>query len=65
MATDEQSWNGNGGGRTPGRDRGAEPPRRSSRSRSPGPAREGERGSVLHFSVWVTLAVYCHPLLGK
>jgi len=45
MSTDEQSWNGNGGGRSPGRDRGgAEPPRRSSRSRSPGPAREGERG---------------------
>ncbi|EGO05383.1 hypothetical protein SERLA73DRAFT_157931 [Serpula lacrymans var. lacrymans S7.3] len=38
---DEQSWNG--GGRSPGRDRGGEPPRRSSRSKSPG-ARDSERG---------------------
>jgi len=43
MSTDDQSWNANGGGRSPGRDRG-EPPRRSSRSRSPGGAREAERG---------------------
>lgn len=30
---EEQNWNGNA--RSPGRDRGGEPPRRSSRSRSP------------------------------
>lgn len=42
MATDE-SWNNNGG-RSPGRERDAQPPRRSSRSRSPGAARDGERG---------------------
>ncbi|KIM82250.1 hypothetical protein PILCRDRAFT_473904 [Piloderma croceum F 1598] len=44
---DEQSWNGNagGGGRSP-RERGGEPPRRSSRSRSPGRGngRDGEAG---------------------
>lgn len=45
MATDEQGWNSNGAGagRSPGRD-GGDRPRRSSRSRSPGAAREGERG---------------------
>jgi len=44
MNTDDQNWS-NGNGRTPIRDRnGGEPPRRSSRSRSPGAPREGERG---------------------
>jgi len=43
MNTDDPNWSGNG--RSPVRDRnGGEPPRRSSRSRSPGPPREGERG---------------------
>jgi len=42
MNTDEQNWNGNG--RSPIRDRNGEAPRRSSRSRSPGVPREGERG---------------------
>jgi transformer-2 protein len=45
MATDDPNWNG---GRSPGRERGGDPPRRTTRSRSPGgappPAREGERG---------------------
>ncbi|GLB43728.1 putative related to transformer-2 protein homolog [Lyophyllum shimeji] len=49
MVTDEQGWNANGagGGRSPGRDRdvNGDRPRRSSRSRSPGAAREGERGN--------------------
>lgn len=46
MNTDDQNWS-NGNGRSPVRDRnGGEPPRRSSRSRSPGAPREGERGSV-------------------
>jgi len=44
---DEPSWNGNagGGGRSP-RERGGDPPRRSSRSRSPGRSggRDGEAG---------------------
>ncbi|KAF8899436.1 hypothetical protein BD779DRAFT_1488858 [Infundibulicybe gibba] len=47
IVTDEPGWNSNGGDRrSPGRerDRGGDPPRRSSRSRSPGQAREGERG---------------------
>jgi len=45
MSTDDQNWGSNGHGRSPGRDRnGGEPPRRSSRSRSPGPPRE-ERGA--------------------
>ncbi|KDQ62974.1 hypothetical protein JAAARDRAFT_188608 [Jaapia argillacea MUCL 33604] len=40
----EQSWS-NGGGRSPGRDQGGDPPRRSSRSRSPGAREEHkERG---------------------
>lgn len=43
MVTDDQNWNG--GGRSPGRDRGVEPPRRSSRSRSPGGNRNSERGA--------------------
>jgi len=44
MNTDDQNWP-NGNGRSPVRDRnGGEPPRRSSRSRSPGAPREGERG---------------------
>jgi len=38
----EQGWS-NGGGRSPGRDQNGEPPRRSSRSRSPGP-RGDDRG---------------------
>ncbi|KAH7926872.1 RNA-binding domain-containing protein [Leucogyrophana mollusca] len=38
---DEPSWNN--GGRSPVRDRGGDPPRRSSRSRSPG-ARDADRG---------------------
>ncbi|KAG5724380.1 hypothetical protein E4T56_gene16082 [Termitomyces sp. T112] len=44
MVTDEQGWNSNGG-RSPRRDDGGERPRRSSRSRSPGAQREGERGT--------------------
>jgi hypothetical protein len=59
MATDDQSWNNNSG-RSPGRDRDAPPPRRSSRSRSPGAARDSERGLVFHFiicSVWAVHAV--------
>jgi len=40
---DDQAWN-NGGARSPGRERGREGPPRRSRSRSPGAAREGERG---------------------
>jgi len=47
MSTDEQGWNSNGAGaRSPGRDRerGGEPPRRSSRSRSPGGPPREERG---------------------
>ncbi|KAG5644960.1 hypothetical protein DXG03_007330 [Asterophora parasitica] len=48
MVTDEQGWNSNNGsgGRSPGRgrDRGGDPPRRSSRSRSPGAPRDPERG---------------------
>jgi len=43
MVTDEPNW---GGGRSPGRDRNGDAPRRSSRSRSPGPPRDTERGSV-------------------
>ncbi|KAG9308962.1 hypothetical protein JVU11DRAFT_11264 [Chiua virens] len=52
---DEPSWNG--GVRSPGRDRGGEPPRRSSRSRSPGRDDRGPReggglnpGNNLHVS---------------
>ncbi|KAG6919852.1 hypothetical protein DXG01_015559 [Tephrocybe rancida] len=47
MVTDEQGWNSNGGngGRSPRRDDGGDRPRRSSRSRSPGAARDGERGN--------------------
>jgi transformer-2 protein len=46
MNTDDQNWS-HGNGRSPVRDRnGGELPRRSSRSRSPGPPREGERGLV-------------------
>ena len=49
MITDDQNWS-NGNGRSPVRDRnGGEPPRRSSRSRSPVAPREGERGLVLIF----------------
>ncbi|KAF8902202.1 hypothetical protein CPB84DRAFT_1846384 [Gymnopilus junonius] len=50
MNTDDQNWSANGNGRSPGRN-GGEPPRRSSRSRSPGPPakREGEHT----FCVWV------------
>lgn len=46
MVTDDPAWNENSESRSPGRDRGTEPPRRSSRSRSPGPPRQerGERG---------------------
>ncbi|RDB28027.1 putative RNA-binding protein C25G10.01 [Hypsizygus marmoreus] len=46
MAPDDQAWNasGNGNGRSPGRDRNGDGPRRSSRSRSPGGGREPERG---------------------
>ncbi|KAF8174933.1 hypothetical protein BJ912DRAFT_39562 [Pholiota molesta] len=48
MSTDDQAWGSNGNGRSPtrdGRDRnGGDAPRRSSRSRSPGPPRE-ERGT--------------------
>lgn len=40
---DEQNWSAGGaGGRSPGRDRGDPPPRRSSRSRSPGRGRGGD-----------------------
>lgn len=59
---DEQNWN-SGGGRSP-RDRGPEPPRRSSRSRSPGRGREGEAGSVSFFScarsIWAVHAAVGH-----
>jgi len=41
MVTDDPSWNANGAGRSPNRDRGPEP--RRSRSRSPGLARDGDR----------------------
>ncbi|KAF8167248.1 hypothetical protein B0H34DRAFT_681132 [Crassisporium funariophilum] len=45
MSTDDQNWSANGNGRSPGRDRhGGEPPRRSSRSRSPGGPPREERG---------------------
>ena len=56
MSADDQSWNSNGAsGRSPGRgDRGGEPPRRT-RSRSPGGAREGERGSVSFFPVLLAI----------
>lgn len=43
MATDDQNW-GASNGRSPGRDRNGDGPRRSSRSRSPGGVRE-ERGT--------------------
>ncbi|KAG6852385.1 hypothetical protein C0991_012536 [Blastosporella zonata] len=47
MVTDDQGWNSNGasGGRSPRHDEPSERPRRSSRSRSPGAAREGNRGN--------------------
>ena len=63
MSTDDQNWGSNGNGRSPGRDRnGGEPPRRSSRSRSPGPPRE-ERGSVHFMDLGSILAV--HASLGN
>lgn len=40
MVTDDPNWN-SGGNRSPGRDRNIDPPRRSSRSRSPGANRDG------------------------
>jgi len=43
-SAEEPSWSGGGGGRSPGRERGGEPPRRSTRSRSPGRGRDGEAG---------------------
>ncbi|TFK70063.1 RNA-binding domain-containing protein [Pluteus cervinus] len=36
MVTDETNWSATGNGRSPGRDRNGDAPRRSSRSRSPG-----------------------------
>ena len=64
MSTDDQNWGSNGNGRSPGRDRnGGEPPRRSSRSRSPGPPRE-ERGSVQFMDLGSILAVHA-PLGNK
>ena len=63
MSTDDQNWGSNGNGRSPGRERnGGEPPRRSSRSRSPGPPRE-ERGSVYFMDLGSILAV--HASLGN
>ena len=45
MVTDDQNWGPNNG-RSPGRDRNVDGPRRSSRSRSPGVGRDSERGLV-------------------
>lgn len=44
MATDDPNW-GASTGRSPGRDRNGDGPRRSSRSRSPGGPRDSERGT--------------------
>ena len=55
-APEEQSWN-NGSARSPGRGPGGEPPRRSSRSRSPG--RE-DRRFVYLLTTWLPLIESYH-----
>ena len=52
MATDDQNW-GTSSGRSPGRDRNGDGPRRSSRSRSPVGARDSERGLVPLLKSWL------------